>query len=140
MGSGADFFGSTLVLVRIELYDELVLITIDPTSRELLFEQVAASVRGALARGEIASGERLPPARELAASLDINLHTVLRAYQMLRDEGVVELRRGRGAVVTAAAPDRVELVDAVDRLVIVARRLGVGPEQVLSEVTERWNR
>ncbi|MFW0792675.1 GntR family transcriptional regulator [Gordonia sp. CPCC 205515] len=117
-----------------------MLITIDPTSREPLFEQVAAAVRGALARGDIGAGERLPPARELAASLEINLHTVLRAYQVLRDEGIVELRRGRGAVVTAAAPDRGELVDAVDRLVEVARRLGVGPELLLTEVSERWNR
>lgn len=117
-----------------------MLITIDPTSREPLYEQVAASVRGAIAHGEADVGERLPTARELAASLDVNLHTVLRAYQILRDEGLVELRRGRGAVVTGAGPDRAELVAAIDRLVDLARRIGLTPEALGAEVSERWTR
>ncbi|RPA12889.1 GntR family transcriptional regulator [Gordonia sp. OPL2] len=115
-----------------------MLIRIDPTSRAPLFEQVAASVRGAIARGEVTSGERLPAARELSASLDINLHTVLRAYQTLRDEGVVELRRGRGAVVTGGAVGRAELVDAIDRLIGLARRLDIAPAALSAEITERW--
>nr|WP_202421971.1 GntR family transcriptional regulator [Gordonia sp. SID5947] len=114
------------------------MIRIDPASRVPIFEQVASSVRGAIVRGEVAAGERLPPARELSRSLDINLHTVLRAYQMLRDEGVVELRRGRGAIVTAAAPDRSELVEAMDRLVAVARRLDIRPDALATEIRERW--
>ena len=129
-----------LVLVEIELYDEVVLIRIDPTSKEPLFEQVAASVRAAIVDGQVASGDRLPPARELAASLDINVHTVLRAYQTLRDEGTVELRRGRGAVITDVAPDRAELVDAIDRMVGLARRLGLSSEAMAAEVSERWTR
>ncbi|MFW0786750.1 GntR family transcriptional regulator [Gordonia sp. CPCC 206044] len=117
-----------------------MLIRIDPTARTPLFEQVASSVRGAIARGEIEVGERLPTARELSRSLDINLHTVLRAYQMLRDEGVVELRRGRGAVVVDAAPDRAELVEAVDRLVAVARRLGLTRDAVSAAISEGWTK
>ncbi|MEE4024734.1 GntR family transcriptional regulator [Gordonia sp. PKS22-38] len=117
-----------------------MLIRIDPNSRMPLFEQVAASVRGAIAHGEVAPGERLPPARELSASLDINLHTVLRAYQLLRDEGAVELRRGRGAIVTGSAPDRAELVDAIDRLVALARRLDIPPAVLTTEIEERWTR
>ncbi|GAA3693338.1 GntR family transcriptional regulator [Gordonia hankookensis] len=115
-----------------------MLIRIDPASRAPIFEQVAASVRGAIVRGEVEAGERLPAARDLSRSLDINLHTVLRAYQMLRDEGVVELRRGRGAVVTAAAPDRSEFVEAMDRLVDVARRLDIRPDVLAVEIRERW--
>ena len=68
-----------------------MLIRIDPSRDAALWEQVAASVRTAIAAGKIRSGERLPSAREVAGSLDLNLHTVLRAYQELRDEGRVML-------------------------------------------------
>ncbi|TRW43825.1 GntR family transcriptional regulator [Georgenia yuyongxinii] len=85
-----------------------MLLRIDPTSSALLFEQLAAQVRAAVVAGTVRSGERLPAARDLAESLDINQHTVLRAYQQLRDEGLLELRRGRGAVVTAHAAEQYE--------------------------------
>jgi DNA-binding transcriptional regulator YhcF (GntR family) len=78
-----------------------MLFRVDPSSAVGLADQLAAQVRGALAAGTVAAGEQLPPARHVAAGLDINMHTVLRAYQMLRDEGLIDLRRGRGAVVRA---------------------------------------
>ena len=75
-----------------------MLVRIDPGSTAPLFEQVAASLRRAVADGTLTAGEQLPPARELAGSLEINVHTVLRAYALLRDEGLIDLRRRRGAV------------------------------------------
>lgn len=114
-----------------------MLFRIDPTSDEPLYAQLVAQVRTALARGDLRAGERLPSARDLATSLEVNLHTVLRAYQELRDAGVVDLRRGRGAVVTGhAAPDLGELHTAVDALAAVARRLRVAPETVTALVKE----
>jgi GntR family transcriptional regulator len=75
--------------------------TVDPTAPEPLYAQLVAQVHVALSYGDLADGDRLPSARELAQSLDLNIHTVLHAFQILRDEGVVELRRGRGAIITA---------------------------------------
>lgn len=106
-----------------------MLFRIDPTSGEPLFAQLAAQVRGAVARGELTAGTRLPSARDLAASLDVNLHTVLHAYQDLRDEGLLELRRGRGAVIShRAASDFAPLQRALDDVVAHARALGLSPE------------
>lgn len=114
-----------------------MLFRIDASAPEPLFAQMAAQVRAAAARGDLAPGERLPSARDLAASLDINLHTVLRAYQDLRDEGLIELRRGRGAVVTArAAQDMTALHAAVTELARTARRLGVSRDTTLALVKE----
>ena len=116
-----------------------MLIRVDPSSSVPLFEQVASSVRGALSSGEAAAGERLPSARELAASLDMNVHTVLHAYQLLRDEGLVELRRGRGAILTGGAGGVAELAAHVDALVVEARRLGVGPATLSAMITKAYS-
>jgi DNA-binding transcriptional regulator YhcF (GntR family) len=117
-----------------------VLFRVDPGSPEPIFQQLADQVRRAVARGELTAGTRLPAARELSTSLDINLHTVLRAYQELRDEGVIELRRGRGAVVTAPAQDYSELHAAVETLVRVAGSLGIAPQTTTALVTEALRR
>src|SRR4051794_41909193 len=61
-----------------------------------LHEQVAAEIRRAIADGEAGPGERLPPARDLAAVLGGDTNTGLRALRMLRGEGPLEVRRGRG--------------------------------------------
>lgn len=105
--------------------------TIDPARDEPLFTQIAAQVRAAVSAGELHTGDRLPPARVLASSLDVNVHTVLRAYQDLRDEGLVDLRRGRGAVISAH-PDYTALAGPVAALVDAARTAGVSPAVVVA--------
>jgi len=115
-----------------------VLWTIDPTRDEPLFAQIAACVRRGLATGDLRAGSRLPPARTLALALDVNLHTVLRAYQDLRDEGLVDLRRGRGAVV-AAHGDLDALAGPVAALVDAARRSGVSAPAVVALVQSAFD-
>ena len=115
-----------------------MLIRIDPASGDALFDQLAAAVRAEIGRGALRPGDRLPAARELAASLDVNIHTVLRAYQNLRDEGLVDLRRGRGAVVTDAATSGAALLESVRSLVADARRDGVGPQTLITLIREEY--
>ena len=101
---------------------------VDPTSSTPLHVQVAACVRREMAAGRLDRGDRLPSAKEVAALLDVNLHTVLRAYQSLRDEGLIDLRRGRGAVVSAVDPaPEARLRTLVTELVAEARRVGATP-------------
>lgn len=113
-----------------------MLLRIDPGSTEPLFAQIAAAVRAEVLRGDLAVGERLPSAKDVAASLEVNLHTVLRAYQDLRDEGLIDLRRGRGAVVTDRADRYRELRAEIPRLVEKARDLGVSPSALIAMVKE----
>ncbi|WP_460799098.1 GntR family transcriptional regulator [Microbacterium sp. GXF0217] len=112
-----------------------MLIRIDANSARPLFEQVAASVRADILVGTLTPGDRLPSAREVADALDVNLHTVLRAYQQLRDEHLVDLRRGRGAVVAASAAPLVELANDIADLVARADELGVSPETLAAIIT-----
>ncbi|MFF2808796.1 GntR family transcriptional regulator [Streptomyces sp. NPDC058000] len=112
-----------------------MLFRVDPGSSVPLGDQIAASVRGAIADGSVRAGERLPAARALAASLGVNVHTVLRGYQRLKEEGLIELRRGRGAVVTgAAAPARARVGEAAERLIAEARHLGLTDEEIVRVV------
>jgi GntR family transcriptional regulator len=76
-------------------------VKIDQRDPADLHEQVASEIRRAIADGEARPGERLPPARDLAAVIGVNTNTVLRALRTLRDEGLLEFRRGRGITVTA---------------------------------------
>ncbi|GAA5035854.1 GntR family transcriptional regulator [Terrabacter aeriphilus] len=101
---------------------------VDPTSSTPLHAQIAACVRRELAAGRLARGDRLPAAKEVASVLDVNLHTVLRAYQSLRDEGLIDLRRGRGAVVSATDPGGdARLRTLAAEIVAEARRVGATP-------------
>jgi GntR family transcriptional regulator len=100
----------------------------DPTE---LHEQVAAEIRRAIADGEAGPGERLPPARDLAAVLGVNTNTVLRALRALRDEGLLEFRRGRGITV-AGSPERGAVVARARELVRFARQHGYRTDELIA--------
>ena len=109
---------------------------VDLSSPIPLHEQVAAAIRRAIADGEVRPGDRLPPARDLAAVLGVNANTVFRALRALRDEGVLEFRRGRGVTVTGAAPQRSAVVAKARELVEVARRYGLSPDELVQVIKQ----
>lgn len=113
-----------------------MLIRIDPASEAPIFVQLAASVRADAATGRVRPGDRLPAAREVAEALGVNVHTVLHAYQDLRDEGLIELHRGRGAVVTEAAVPLAALHRDILELTGKARALGLAPDTLAALVKE----
>lgn len=95
-----------------------------------LHEQVAGEIRRAIAEGEAKPGERLPPARDLAAVLGVNTNTVSHALRQLRDEGLLEFRRGRGITVIAT-PDHGTIVMQARHLVGLARKYGYRVEDLV---------
>jgi GntR family transcriptional regulator len=95
-----------------------------------LHEQVAATIRRAIADGEARPGERLPPARDLAAVLEVNTNTVLRALRLLRDEGLLDFRRGRGVSV-AGSVERGAVIVRARELVAFARSQGYQREDLI---------
>src|SRR5215472_2750239 len=76
-------------------------LTIDPGSRKPIYEQLADGLKALIARGELREGVTLPPVRQLAADLGVNLNTVAVAYRQLQDEGLITVRHGSGAVVSS---------------------------------------
>ena len=106
------------------------IVKVDHSDSLELHHQVAAEIRRAIAEGEAKQGERLPPAKDLAAVLGVNTNTVLRALRLLRDEGLLEFRRGRGISV-AAAPERGAVVQRSRELMEFARHHGYSTQEVL---------
>jgi GntR family transcriptional regulator len=100
----------------------------DPTP---LHDQVAAQIRRAIADGEARAGERLPPARDLAAVMGVNANTVLRAMRVLREEGLLEFRRGH-AIRVAGTPQRGAVVTRARDLVRFARQQGYQADELIA--------
>jgi GntR family transcriptional regulator len=105
-------------------------VRIDRADSTAVFEQVAAEIRRAILDGEAKPGERLPPAKDLASELGVNTNTVLRSLRLLRDEGLLEFRRGRGVTV-AGTPERTVVLEQARALIEVARRHGYRREELV---------
>ena len=104
---------------------------IDLSSPLPIYQQVAAEIRRAIAEGEAQPGERMPLAKDLATVLGVNANTVLRALRELREEGLLEFRRGRGITV-AGTPERSAVFQRANDLVAFARTQGYAPDELIS--------
>jgi GntR family transcriptional regulator len=76
-------------------------LAIDTASRKPIYEQLADGLKALIARGDLREGVTLPPVRQLAGDLGVNLNTVAVAYRQLQDEGLITVRHGSGAVVSS---------------------------------------
>jgi GntR family transcriptional regulator len=74
-------------------------ITIDELDQRPIYRQVADEIKALIARGSLSEGMALPPVRQVADDLGVNLNTIATAYRELQKEGLVTVRHGAGAVV-----------------------------------------
>lgn len=112
-----------------------MLIRLDMRSDKPIYTQIEDSIRVQIGDGALVGGDRLPSARSLAESLDVNMHTVLKAYAGLEHDGLIEMRRGRGGVVVLDVPELETLLKAV---VETARREGMGKDELVDLIEEMW--
>jgi GntR family transcriptional regulator len=92
-----------------------------------------AEICRAIARGQALPGERLPPARDLAAVPRMNRNTVSRALRLLRDEGLPEFRRGHGTTM-AGTPQRGVVLTQARELVRLARQHGYHRDKLIQNI------
>jgi GntR family transcriptional regulator len=98
-----------------------------------LHDQVAAEIRRDIANGDVSVGQRLPPAKDMAAVLGVHPNTVFRALRVLRDEGVLEFRRGRGVTV-AGSPEKSAVLGKAREFVDFARRCGYQRDEIIDMI------
>ncbi len=110
-----------------------------------IFEQVVYAAHKAMISGQLLPGDAFPSVRTLSRELKINPNTAHKIISQLVADGLLETRPGIGNVV-AALPDstrkeRTQLLGPeVEQLVVEAKRLGIGLEEVLTSITQHWNR
>jgi GntR family transcriptional regulator len=78
-----------------------VYITIDERDGRPMYRQVVDEIKELIARGELPEGSALPPVRQVAADLGVNLNTIAFAYRNLQKDGLIKIRHGSGAVVVS---------------------------------------
>ncbi|GLV49670.1 GntR family transcriptional regulator [Thermobispora bispora] len=113
-----------------------MLISLDLNDPRPLHVQLSAAIRRAIADGSLGPGDRLPPARDIADALGVNVNTVLRSLRELRDEGVLEFRRGRGVTVVRRPDARESLAPRVVELLEEAARYGLRSDDVIDLIKE----
>ncbi|MFI9171711.1 GntR family transcriptional regulator [Streptomyces lincolnensis] len=114
---------------------------VDTTSPVPPYEQIRAQLATLIGTGRLATGERLPTVRQLAADLGLSPGTVARAYRELEAAELIRTRRGAGTRVAAlpAGPTRADparLAALARDFATEARALGAGPEEILAAVRE----
>lgn len=81
-----------------------MLLTIQTDDARPIYQQVADGIKELIARGELKEGTPLPPVRQLAADLGVNLNTIAVAYRELQKDGLIVVKHGSGSVVAPRTP------------------------------------
>jgi GntR family transcriptional regulator len=108
--------------------------------------QIAAQIRAQCASGTLRPGERLPSVRALAVELTVNQNTILRVYERLTAEGLLERRHGDGTFVADRVPtgqmraQRQLLRQEIAHAAELAKTLGVEPAEMHRLLDEMWDR
>jgi len=112
-------------------------ITIDEKDRRPIYLQVVDEIKSLIAKGELREGTQLPPVRQVAANLGVNLNTIATAYRELQEEGLISIKHGAGAIVTSSIANKSDdlrrpLRGALTQLVLA----GLSSREILEIVTE----
>ena len=125
-----------------------MLIRVEPSSGIPITRQIVDQIRTRCASASLKPGDRLPSVRELARELAVNQNTILRAYERLTAEGVLELRHGEGTFVADFAAggqgrarrqlkrEMSTLAEEAQRFVAKARVLGLSSEEILALIQD----
>jgi GntR family transcriptional regulator len=111
-------------------------IRVESTSGVPIIRQIGDQIRSLAASGALAPGDRLPSVRQLARELLVNQNTILRVYERLTAEGLLERRQGDGTYVADTLPrgrvkvQRELLEQEIDRLAHRALDLGVSLDEL----------
>lgn len=119
----------------------MLTVTIDRSLKVSVYEQVASQIRQLVGSGALVPGTTLPPVRQLATELGVNLNTVARAYRLLKSEGFLVIRERTGVSVSAPAKtigpiERASRLGELRTALARLRQAGMEPDE-LRRLTQR---
>ncbi len=117
-------------------------ISIDFNSDEALYHQVCNQIIIAIANEQLHEGENLPSVREMAELIGINMHTVNKAYSILRQEGYLKVDRRRGAIIAIAEDKmkaRMEMMQEMQVVLAKACCKGISEEEAHEIVSQIYD-
>ena len=120
-----------------------MIIKIDFNSDEAIYMQITNQIIMGIAKRQICDGDQLPSIRTMADEIGINMHTVNKAYTVLRQAGYVKLDRRRGAIVSVDV-DKIEAIEEIRReLSVTLAKAGcmhISKEEIHELVDEIYNK
>jgi GntR family transcriptional regulator len=121
-------------------------IQISPGSKQPIYMQVYEQISQAIIKGDLSTGDKLPPVRKLSAELVVNPNTIARAYTQLEQNGLVSTRTGAGTFVIdpkLRQKDAVQLnvlCERLDSIISQAKLLGLDHDELTDILNERIKR
>lgn len=112
-------------------------LTIDTADSRPIYRQVADGIKELIARGKLAEGTALPPVRQLAADLGVNLNTIATAYRELQEDGLIVIKHGSGSVVasrTTTERSREDMMRPLRTALTGLVLAGLSPSKILNMV------
>jgi DNA-binding transcriptional regulator YhcF (GntR family) len=122
--------------------DEKLFIKIDMHSSVPIYKQLKTAIISGILSGELKEGDRLPSVRQLGCDLGINLHTVNKVYNLLKDEGYIIINRSQGTIISkpskANKEDLEEFENALLPIIIEMRAKNITREQFDGIIDSVW--
>jgi GntR family transcriptional regulator len=108
-----------------------------------IYVQLKNEIIKAIARGELEEGEALPSIRDLSVDIGVNLHTINKAYNLLKDEGYLSIDRRKGAMVNVNKGNKVDFLNSIDEelKVFLCRCIckGVSKEEIIKLISDQYD-
>ena len=108
-----------------------------------IYVQLKNEIIKAIARGELEEGEALPSIRDLSVDIGVNLHTINKAYNLLKDEGYLSIDRRKGAMVNVNKDNKKDFLNSIDEEleVFLCRCIckGVSKEEIVKLISDKYD-
>lgn len=121
-----------------------MLIVIDFESEEPIYQQLNDSIMKGILTGELREGEKLLSVREMASNVGVNMHTVNKAYNLLKDKDFLSIDKRKGAIVKKIKPKltleyKAKLQKDLDTIIVESMLKGLSKEKFIEICNEIYD-